>query len=280
MAWKKFIYIYESDIVATGINFCLDDVKIETFNDERIFSFVTNIQRVTLVGKQATLSQTTQLVTKTDHTTILLTARTKEANIIDARNECTEALDRVVTLLGNIYHPNIFDKKLYAGWDSTDASILIAETEVFRTDKIQTIDKGVVINTYNCLDEIGGSYNKMAKLYSQAASMPTSEDKFVKLWTILEIYPMQTKPGERLELDRLYNLLIDITGISKYKINKKLKIYHEVYDKYRCEIVHTGSTGFSEIELKDTIAKLELIVSVVLRSLMGLEYNNELEEYI
>ena len=280
MAWKKYIYLYETDTVATGINFCLEDVKIETFNNERVFNIVSNIQRVTLVGRQATLSQSTRLVTNTDHTTILLTARTKEANIIDARKECTEALDRVITLLGNIYHPYIFDKKLYAGWDSTDASILIAETEVFRTDKIQFIDEGFVVNIYKRLINIADNYNKMSKLYAQAVSMPTSEDKFVKLWTILEIYPMQTKPGQRLELDKLYDLLIDVVGISKYKIKKRLKIHHEIYERYRCEIVHTGSTGFSEIELKDTIAKLELIVSVVLRSILGLPYNNELTEYL
>lgn len=162
----------------------------------------------------------------------------------------------------------------------TQPSILIAETEVFMTDKIQVIDKGLAISTYNRIDDIADNFNKMAKLYSQAVSMPTSEDKFAKLWTILEIYPMQTKPGQRLELDKLYNLLKDEVGISKNKINKKLKIHHEVYDKYRCEIVHTGSTGFSEIELKDTIAKLELIVRVVLRSMLGLPYNNELSEYI
>lgn len=280
MAWKKFIYIYETDIINEGLNFCIDNVKIETFSDERVLNIATIAQRVALKGKETTLLNSTKFTTNTNHITILLTARTKESNIFDARKECTDALDRFVTLLGNIYHPSIFDKRIYAGWDYSEPSLIIAETEVFITDKIQLIDKDLTLNTYKNLAGIEDTYNKISKLYSQAVSMPTSEDKFVKLWTILEIYPMQTKPGERLELDRLYNLLIDVTGISKNKINKKIKIHHEIYERYRCEIVHTGSAGFSEIELKDTIAKLELIVSVVLRSLMGLEYNNELSEYI
>lgn len=279
MAWKKFIYIYETDIVNNDINFCIDKVKIESFTDERVFNIATIAQRVALKGRETTLSHSTNFTTNANRITILLTARTKESNIFDARKECTEALDRIVTLLGNIYHPTIFDKRIYAGWDYMEPSIFIAEAELFMTDKIQIIDKDIAITTYNHLTEIADNYNKMAKLYSQAVSMPTSEDKFLKLWTILEIYPMQTNPGQRLELDKLYNLLRDEVGISKNKINKKLKIHHEVYDKYRCEIVHTGSTGFSEIELKDTIAKLELIVSVVLRSMLGLEYNNELAEY-
>lgn len=280
MSWKKFLYIYETDIVAPGIHFCLGDVKIETFSNERQFSIAANIQRVALLGKDTILSQSTILKSDSSHTTVLLTARTKEPNIFDARKKCVESLDSAVALMGNIYHPTIFDKRLYTGWDYSNPSNVIAETSVFLTDTVYQLDSVVINSTYEALGSGEDKFKKMSKLYAQAASMPISEEKFVKLWTILEIFPLETTPGQSMELSKLYELLKSIAGISQNKINKKLKIHSEIYDKYRSKIVHTGSIEFSEIELKDTTAKLDAVVRAVMRHLLGLDYNDELSGFL
>ncbi len=147
MSWKKFLYIYETDIVAPGVNFCLGDVKIETFNDEREFNVASNIQRVAPLGRKTTLSHSAVFKNDTTHTTLLLTARTKETNIFEARKKCVEILDSAVTLVGNIYHPTIFDKRIYVGWDYSDPSLVIAETTVFLTDTVHKLDSKVIADT-------------------------------------------------------------------------------------------------------------------------------------
>lgn len=281
MAWRKFIYLYETDILEPGLNFSLDDVKIESFSDERVLNIAAQLQSVALLGKETMLMQSAELHTDTNHTSLLLTSRTKEANIFDARKSCIEALDNVVALLGNIYHPAIFDKRLYTGWDYTDPSLLVAESTVFLTETIHRIDSNEVSSVYDSLDATTKQkYSKMAKLYAQAASMPTGEEKFVKLWTILEIFPLETTPGQPLELARLYGLLKTVARISQNQINRKLKIYSEIYARYRSEIVHTGSTGFNEIELKDTTMKLEAIIRLVMRHMLGIEYADDLAEFL
>ncbi len=110
--------------------------------------------------------------------------------------------------------------------------------------------------------------------------MPISEEKFVKLWTILEIFPLETVPGQPMELSKLYDLLKSVAGISQNQINKKLKIHSEIFDNYRSKIVHTGTIEFSEVELKDTTAKLDAVVRVVIRRLLGLNYDNELSDFL
>lgn len=274
------MYLYETDIVDPGLKFNLDDVKVETFNDGRAFSVAANLQRVAVLGRETMLSQSAILQTDDSHTSLLLTARTKEPNIFDARKTCVESLDGVVTLLGNIYHPTIFDKKIYTGWDYTNPSLLFAESSVFLSEKVHQIDPALVTRIYNGLIGLEVQYDKMAKLYAQAASMPMSEEKFVKLWTILEIFPLETSPGKPLELAKLYELLTAVVGLSKSQIERKLKIHSKIYARYRSEIVHTGSTGFSEIELKDTTARLDAIVRVVMRKMLGLEYEDELTEFM
>lgn len=280
MSWRKYLYIYETDIVAPGLKFNLGNVKIETFAEERTFAIATNIQTVILEGKGGTLLQSNDLYTSPDHTTLLLTARTKETNIFDARKRCVEELDSIVALLGSIYHPTVFDKKLYAGWDYADPVPLFAESAVYFTDKVHQIEPVRVAEVYETIGDKELYFRKMSKMYAQSVSMPISEEKFVKLWTILEIYPLETTPDQRLELDRLYDLLKRVTGLSKNQINKKLKIHSEIYDKFRSEIVHTGSIGFSEIELKNTTAKLDAIVRVVMRDMLGLSYEDELADFI
>lgn len=262
------------------MKFNLDDVKIESFNDGRIFNVAAKLQNVALLGKATTLLKSAELPTDVAHTSLLMTARTKETNIFDARKSCIESLDIVVALLGNIYHTTIFDKQLYAGWDDADPNLLIAESNVFLTGTIHKIDSNVVTDVYNNLSGTAMQYSKMAKLYAKAASMPISEEKFVKLWTILEIFPLETTPGQPLELAKLYELLKTVVGISQNQINKKLKIHSEIYAGYRSEIVHTGSTGFSEIELKNTTEKLEAIVKLVMRHMLGLKYENDLADFI
>ncbi|RYX79338.1 hypothetical protein EON76_01285 [bacterium] len=280
MSWRKYIYIYETDVVTSGVKFSLDNVKIETFNDARTFSIAKNLQSVVLQGKETTLAESATLVTSLDHTTLVFTARTKEPNIFDAKKQVIESLDNAVALIGNIYEPTMFDKRIYAGWDYEDPSLIFAEGMVFMTDKIHHIDFELVSTVYQELPKIAPQYSKMAKLYSQAASMPVSEEKFVKLWTILELYPLETEPGKPLELSKLYDLLKRIAGVSQNQINKKLKIHSEIFARYRSEIVHTGTIGFSEIELKDTMARLSAIARVVMRHRLGFDYENELQEFL
>ena len=280
MAWKKLIYVYETDIVATGLKFNHNDVKVETFADGRILNIASKLQGVAIRGKETTFVQGCELQTDPAHTTILLTARTKEEDILSARKICVESLDSVVSTLGNIYHPTMFDKRLYAGWDYSDPSLVIAETFIYISESVHEIKPDVVETAYGNLGENEEKFNKMSKLYSQAASMEISEEKFVKLWTILEIFPLETAPGQPLELAKLFELLNAVAGVSKNQFYKKLKIYSEIYDRYRSEIVHTGSIGFSEIELKDASAKLEAIVRVVMRHMLGLEYDDELTQYL
>jgi hypothetical protein len=280
MAWRKLIYVYETDIVATGIKFNIGDVKVETFADGRILDVASKLQGVALKGKETTFVRGSKLQTNPAHTTILLTARTKEEDIFSARKLSVESLDSIVSTLGNIYHPTMFDKRLYAGWDYSDPSLVIAEAFIYISESVHEIKPEVVETAYKNLGENEEKFSKMSKLYAQAASMQIGEEKFVKLWTTLEIFPLETAPGQPLELAKLFELLNAVSGVSKNQFYKKLKIYSEIYDRYRSEIVHTGSIGFSEIELKNATAKLEAIVRVVMRHMLGLEYEGELAQYL
>lgn len=117
-------------------------------------------------------------------------------------------------------------------------------------------------------------FSLMSRFYSKALSEKPSEEKFILLWTILEIFPMK----DTTDIKPISEYLTLVTGKQPDMIKKKLDIGH-LYGS-RCNLVHHGKF---DIELKDmgeVFTRLENIIHEILRHMIGLNYSGSLDKLL
>ena len=129
----------------------------------------------------------------------------------------------------------------------------------------------------------------MARFLAKSLSYDISEEKFILLWTALEVYPMKNTTNiEPIVLFLSRILQRDITIVkSQLEIGKLYGV--------RCALVHDGSFNidtetvnmaydksadrYYEHSQSRSVAKLEYIVREIMRNMCGLEYSGSLEPY-
>jgi hypothetical protein len=114
----------------------------------------------------------------------------------------------------------------------------------------------------------------MSKLFSRAVTIEPGEERFLWLWTVLEVFPMKDTSNIRPIGEHLSRT----TGHPLAKLQDKLEI-GRLFGA-RCSLVHDGKLPYSREELGRVQTKLEAIDVTVLRSLGGLPYAGQLDEYL
>lgn len=138
--------------------------------------------------------------------------------------------------------------------------------------------------------DISARFSLMSKFFSKSLSYSMSEEKFLLLWTILEIYPMKStsniKPiseclsiilnldaddvKEKLGIGKLYGLRSSLVHDGIFRVD--MELIDEQYDNENdLRFYHHTS---------EILGKLESIVHEVLRYMCGLSYSGSLDEYI
>jgi len=113
----------------------------------------------------------------------------------------------------------------------------------------------------------------MARFLAKAAAYAPSEEKFVMLWTILEIFPMK----DTTDIAPISTELARITGRSPKATKEQLGI-GRLFGA-RSDIVHNGTLPIPHSKLGEPIDRLEAICLCLMRDLAGLPYNGSLEKY-
>jgi len=103
---------------------------------------------------------------------------------------------------------------------------------------------------------------------------PPSEEVFLFLWTILEIFPMR----DTTDIRPIGEFLGHLTGRSASEVKAKLGIGRLF--GMRSDLVHNGSLGIDDRELGPTIGRLEDICGTILQNLIGLPYGGNLDPYL
>lgn len=114
-------------------------------------------------------------------------------------------------------------------------------------------------------------FTLMSRFYTRSLEYDPSEEKFMMLWTSLEIHPMHNTSN----IKPLRELISQIVGRPDKVVNEAIGI-GRLYG-IRSSLVHDGH--LDKNQYKDVFGRLETLVHEVLRSMIGLPYSGALEKY-
>jgi hypothetical protein len=253
-----------------------DPVRIEVFRGPREYDV--------LVGPRIVASGTTSAVLKPqrmrvaeDRTYIEIIARTEEA--FGRRQYCEDHIDRVVAQLSAIVSPRLFEMEVWSGW-LCDQNGLFGDSWLMTVHPVSFNPKDVEgrINAFrravSADPDIDARFTLMSKLFARAVATEPGEERFLWLWTVLEVFPMK----DTSNIQPISDLLSRVTGRPAAEIKERLGI-GPLFGA-RSSLVHDGKLPYGRAALGAVLKKLEAIDSAVIRSLGGLPYSGELEEFL
>ena len=267
----KLIGCYSQKIVT-------DPVKIEIFKGTRSYRIPYQYLSMLPKGENCLISKDALLTLDEENYHIEIMAKTEEENPELAERICVDEIDRIITNLSIIYKPELFCDPIYSGWVLNERSIIkawIRVSEKIQVEKKHLCDKLQEIkrNQYSDQD-IFERFQLMSRFFVRSLTLKPSEEKYVFLWTILEIFPMQNQTKIR----PILNYLANITGKNSNVVDKKLGI-GRIF-KIRCDLVHNGKFDVALEEQGEFFTKLENIVLEILRTISGLNYSGSLDKYL
>jgi len=277
--FARFLKLYSTELITAGYGKVIaDPVRIEFFRGARTYDVLQRtVPLVVPTGVEMTVAAQQSFEVPADHVYIELIARTTES--LGQRQYCEDQIDRVVAQLSALLSPNLFCQEIWSGWLS-DSEQLATDFWLMRSDPIE-------LNLDDLQDQLG-TFSKslasdpdievrfalMSKLFSRAIAMPPGEERFLWLWTILEVFPMK----DTTNIQPISEYLWRITGQPSSTVKEKLGI-GKLFGA-RSSLVHDGRLPYTRPELGEVLKKLEAIDMTVIRSIGGMPYAHELEEFL
>lgn len=273
----KLLAVYRTHTLSgPNFRFIVDPVTVESFDGPRSYHIPQQLTRVHVIGKAHEISTVGELQLLPGERYLALTARSKDISPA-AIPHIEDAIDRVVAHLSIAFQPHLFFEQVYRGplWESPQkgwVSMAMRPGVAISTDSAQFLEKLSHMNKALSADsELARRYNLMARFYSRSLQYDPSEEKFLLLWTALEIFPMCNTS----HISRLIEYLSTITERTFDSVKEKLEI-GRLYG-VRSNLVHDGILPLEDRHL--LFKRLELVVHAVMRSMCGLAYDQSLDEY-
>jgi len=228
-------------------------------------------------GQQSAIAQSAKLFL-TNGPFISITVRTDEDNPNKAKQFCENYLDVIIAQLSIMYDPGLFSHQVYRGWLveekkwMVDAWIQIKPPQSIPNnlaDLLSDMSTALFKNS-----ELYERYLLMSRFFAKSLLVPPSEEKFLYLWTILEVFPMK----DTTEIKPISIYLGQLMGKDPTLIKERLGI-GKLFGA-RSNLVHNGRLDISLQDFGATISRLETICLEVLRSMCGLPYSGALDKFL
>jgi hypothetical protein len=225
MSYYKFMKLYWTQLVTGGFDKVIaDPVRAEVFRGPRVYDVLVQLTpSVVAAGVTADLVAHQKLELADDRTYVELVARTQEA--FGNRQYCEDHIDRVVAQLSAVLSPNIFAHEVWRGWLGDDQQLfggfwlMQAPVVEFERAKVQT-QIASFRRTVAASPEVDARFTLMSKLFARAVSTPPGEERFLWLWTVLEVFPMKNTTDIR----PISEYLARVTDRSALEVKEKLWI--------------------------------------------------------
>jgi len=276
---KYFQYaaIYQTTLIRSWpAQAIVDPVKIEFFSGPRVFRVPVQTAMVLAEGNESAFSQSMDLLLKANKY-IVITVRTEDKNPFTAKKFCEDNLDGTITNFSLLYDPGLFAQQVYRGWlleekkGVMEAWVRIKKPFDIRSDIGKTIQD---MRDKRSIDtDVNKRYKLMSHFFVKSLPIPPSEEKFLYLWTMLEIFPMK----DTTDIKPLCHYVANIVGRDSEVVKEQLGI-GKLFGA-RSNLVHYGELTIPISELGEIMGKLESICIEVLRRMNDLEYSGSLEKY-
>lgn len=293
----SFISIFKTNFVANEkVRIASHPVKVEIFKGKKTYKIPVQVAYRFPENEERTVAVIESLNLDDGHY-IEIKVRTKIKDADKARTFCEKEIDRTISMLVSIYNLHLFDMLVYRGWlVEKDWGVLGGWTQSIDEPKIQIKPKDLESELSIIRKKLRGNsdwYNRftlMSRFLSKALMYTEGEEKFLLLWTALEVFPMKNTSNidpistclgkilskevnlvkEKLEIGKLYGLRCSLVHDGEFSVNKLGSSSHNELENER-RVEHSQS---------DTFARLEYILREVMRYMCGLPYGGSLDRYL
>lgn len=180
--------------------------------------------------------------------------------------------------LSALLTPALFNFALWSGWLS-DSEQALGDGWLMTAPPVgvEPIELEKQLDSYRravALDaDVEQRYTLMSKLFSRALTIEPGEERFLWLWTVLEVFPMR----DTSNIQPISDYLAQVTGRAAADVKRFL--YLGNLFGARSDLVHDGKLAYGREVLGEVLNKLEAIDVTVLRALGGLPYAGQLDKY-
>lgn len=276
----RFLKLYRTPLLGpeTARVIILDPVRVEIFDKSRTYQILAQTGPTVIpAGKDAKLLEPRVLSVPDERSHIEFIARVKKP--VGAREFCENQIDRAVATLAAVLTPDLFINELWRGWIA-DSTNLFGDAWIKTVPPIDEINESVIKraerfrSTIASNSDLDRRFTLMSKLFTRAISMRPGEEKFLWLWTALEVYPMKGTSN----IGPISELLSDITGKPAAGLKSKLQI-GQLFGA-RSDLVHDGRLPIAVNDFGSVLSRLEAIALVALRHAGGMPYDGSLDQFL
>ena len=271
--------------------------KIEFFHKPKVYQVPIQQAFKFPENEERTIVKTGELKLEDNQVYVEIMTQTTLTDPTQALELCERNIDNAITLIAALYGPYFLDSLVYRGWLIKGGwGILYSWVQPANRYKI-SIDGKTLFNSLSIArakidrdNDISNRFSLMSRFFVKSLSYSMGEEKFLLLWTILEIFPMKStsniRPvseylsmllnidartvGERLEIGKLYGLRSALVHEGRFRVD--MEVVEGYYDK-DSELGHYRYKS-------EVLGKLECIVHEILRHMCGLPYSGLLDEHI
>lgn len=280
----KYLTIYKTFFFkdSTSFKIITYPTKIEAFDGPRTYTIPIQVAHRFPKDQEKVIAKATELSLSADFSYIAITTETKKKNANQARRECEHTSNTATAILSTLFRPEIFDELIYRGW-VIENNWGIMEATIDPTNRIQDLapEKIDVTSQFTKLRknllsdvEMRKRFSLMARFWSKALSYEPCEERFLLLWTILEIFPMK----DTTNIKPIAEYCAIILGKEPDVVKEKLQI-GRLYS-HRCQLVHNGEFPTDVGQMAILFDKLENIIYEIFRKILGLSYSGSLDIYL
>ncbi|MBU0630061.1 MAG: hypothetical protein KKC80_03980 [Candidatus Margulisbacteria bacterium] len=276
----KYAVIYKTSLVRNPpIKIISDQVVFEVFRGKRSFDTPRQVSSILPEKEDSLIAKNSPLTLEEGQTYIQITARTKEVDPFLAKSVCENEVDMVLAMVSIVINSDIFAELVYRGWIlNENRAILESWVRVSKAISIENSFLSEQLATarkkHRQNNDLFERFKLMSRFYAKACPLKPSEEKFLLLWTIVEIFPMK----DTSNIEALIIFLAKLTGKSVMETKEKLAI-GKLYGT-RCDLVHNGKLNIELKTMWETFERLEQIIITVLREMNGINYNGSLDKYL
>lgn len=256
----------------------IDPVRVEVFAGPRTYTVKTRVSPpIVRSGVEREIATVQQLTIAGGRTYVELVARVADPR--GRRQYCEDCIHRVVGMLSAMYSPGLFSQEVWSGWLSDEKELFgdmwVKLEAPIAIDRARTEAQLRAFQARITSDaDLDRRFTLMCKIFSRAIATPPGEERFLWLWTVLEVFPMKDTTNIR----PIGEYLSSILGRSTDEIMSKLAV-GRLFGA-RSDFVHDGYLAYDIAALAEALKKLEAIVLSVLRSVVGLPIVGLLDEYL
>jgi hypothetical protein len=186
-------------------------------------------------------------------------------------------LDTTIAYMASVYDYALFAQQIYRGQLLEDNEQIMEGMLLVKNPVSITADlSGALTNMRSALiqnQNIHDRYSLMARFFAKSLLIKPSEEKFLYLWTILEIYPMANTSNIKPISQHLGQLMSKEPELVKERLG-----IGRLFD-IRSKIVHDGLLAIPGKDEGETFMRLQAICVEILRSMSGLNYSGSLDQY-